>query len=156
MDNAHKIIDNIWLGNVHAALDEKFLEDNNIKTVFNCTKNYPFHVSVRRQYRVPVDDSLQDEDIRNLELWSFEIVTKMMNEYKMGNTMLVHCAAGIQRSASSVAMFLMAAFKMSPDEAIQFIKERRPVAFKPAVNFDRSIRGFHASLEKMRMAPPSG
>jgi len=150
MDNANLIIDKIWLGNAAAALDPDFLQENNIKTVFNCTKNYPFHSSVRRQYRVPVDDSLQDEDIRNLELWSFEIVTKMMNEYKMGNTMLVHCAAGIQRSASSVAMFLMTLYKMSPEDAIQFIKERRPIAFRPAVNFDRSIRGFYSSLEKMR------
>jgi len=150
MDNANMIIDNLWLGNAAAALDPDFLREKNIKTVFNCTKTHPFHPSVRRQYRVPVDDSLQDEDIRNLELWSFEIVTKMINEYKMGNPMLVHCAAGIQRSASSVAMFLMAVYKMSPEDAIQFIKQRRPVAFRPAINFDRSIRGFYSSLAKMQ------
>ena len=147
--NAHLIIKNLWLGNAAASRDEMFLRDNNIKVVFNCTKDLPFHASVRRQYRVPVDDNLQAEEIRNLELWSFEIVTKMINEYNEGHTLLVHCAAGMQRSAASVAMFLIAANRMKPDEAMSYIKQRRPIAFLHSANFEKSIRGFYESFQKM-------
>lgn len=149
--NAHLIIKNIWLGNATASRDEAFLRDNNIKVVFNCTKDLPFHASVRRQYRVPVDDNLQADEIRNLELWSFELVSKMMSEYKEGQTILVHCAAGMQRSAASVAMFLIATQGMKPDEAMIYIKQRRPVAFLHSANFEKSIRGFYDSLQKINL-----
>ena len=147
-DNANVIIPNLWLGNAQASMDDEFLTANNIKIVFNCTKTFGFHPSVKRQYRVPVDDNLQEEEIRNMELWSFEIVTKLMSEYKTGRPILVHCAAGVQRSAAVVAMFLIAAYRITPDEAMKFIKERRPIAFFGRANFERAIRGFYDSMEE--------
>jgi protein-tyrosine phosphatase len=98
---------------------------------------------------VAVDDNLQPIEIRNLELWSFEVVMKMILEYKTGQPILVHCAAGMQRSAACCAMFLIAAMKMKPDEAIAFIREKRPIAFRPGVNFKDAIEGFYKSYTKL-------
>lgn len=69
-NNADQILPNLWLGNLKAAEDETFLKNAGIDVVFNCTKNLPFHPSIRRRYRVPVDDNLENEEIRNMELWS--------------------------------------------------------------------------------------
>jgi len=132
-------------------MDESFLRQNGIETVFNCTKDLPFHSSMRRRYRVPVDDNLEEEEIRNMELWSFEIIYKLLLEYKQGKTILVHCAAGMQRSAAVVAMFLMVFTGMKHEDAMQYIKERRPIAFYKNANFLKSIQGFEKNIQNVSM-----
>lgn len=148
--NAHEIIPRLWLGNAKASMDEDFLRRNNIVVVFNCTKNLSFSPIVPIKYRVPVDDNLEEDEIRNMELWSAEIAYKMMNEYVEGKTILVHCMAGMQRSAASVAFFLIAYLKMRALDAMKMIKEKRRVAFYPRANFGRSIdyfdRRFHGQI----------
>ena len=134
-----------------ASMDESFLRQNGIETVFNCTKDLPFHSSMRRRYRVPVDDNLEEEEIRNMELWSFEIIYKLLLEYKQGNTILIHCAAGIQRSAAVTAMFLMVFTGMKHEDAMQYIKERRPIAFFKNANFLKSIQGFEKNIAGVSM-----
>jgi dual specificity phosphatase 12 len=148
-EKANLIIDRLWLGNLQAAMDGDFLHEKGITVVFNCTKTAGFHHSVKRQYRVPVDDNLEEDEIRNMELWSFEIVTKLMREYSAGRTVLVHCHAGVQRSAAVVTMFLMAVQRITPDEAMAFLRTKRPVVFHGGVNFEKAIRGFHTAMEQI-------
>jgi rhodanese-related sulfurtransferase len=146
-NDADLIIPGIWLGNGKASMNDEFLKKNNITVVFNCTKDLPFHSSIKRRYRVPVDDNLQADEIRNLELWSYEIVYKIKKEHNKGRKILVHCYAGMQRSAASVAMYLIATNKMNSDEAITFLKDKRPIVFFPAPNFYDAILGFQKSYE---------
>ncbi len=155
MDNAHEIIPRLWLGNFAASQDEQFLKQNGIETVFNCTKDLAFHPSIRRRYRVPVNDNLEREEIRNMELWAYEIVYKLQQEYKEGKGILVHCAAGMQRSPAVIAMFLIAMGGMKSEDAIRFLQSKRPVAFFANVNFGPAIRGFEESLLKLKLAESS-
>ncbi len=145
-NNADQIIPNVWLGNLKAAHDETFLNNAGIQVVFNATKDAPFHPSIRRRYRVPVDDNLQESEIRNLELWSYEIVYKLLKEYKEGRPVLIHCHAGMQRSPAITAMFLMTLYHMSADQAMAYIRNKRPIVFLPSANFENAIRGFERSL----------
>jgi hypothetical protein len=147
-NNADEIIPGLWLGNAHASMDETFLKNAKIVVVFNCTKDLPFHPSIRRRYRVPVHDNLEKEEIRNMELWSYEIVLKMYHEYREGNPILVHCMAGMQRSPAAIAMFLIATQRMISEQAKAFIRQKRPIAFYPSANFGESIEGFEDSLNK--------
>ena len=147
-NNADQILPNVWLGNLKAAHDETFLRNAGIQVVFNATKDAPFHASIRRRYRVPVDDNLQEEEIRNMELWSYEIVYKLIKEYKENRPILIHCHAGMQRSPAITAMFLMSLFRMSTDQAKAYIRNKRPIAFLPNANFEASMRGFERSLTK--------
>ena len=148
-NNADEIIPGLWLGNSKASQDAAWLKEKKIQIVFNCTKDLPFHSQAKHCYRVPVDDNLQQAEIRNLELWSFEIVAKLAGEYKSGKPILVHCAAGMQRSAAVTAMFLIATQRMTSDKAIQYIRERRRIAFMPMVNFGQSIKGFEQKLDSI-------
>ena len=141
-NNADEILPKLWLGNAKSSMDENFIRSKNITVVFNCTKNLPFSPIIPIKYRVPVDDNLEEEEIRNMELWSTEISYKIIKEYVDGKPILVHCAAGMQRSAASVAFMLIAFKKMRGLEAMNFIKERRRVAFYPRANFGRSIDYF--------------
>jgi len=141
-DPANEIIPRLWLGNAKASMDEAFLREKNIQVVVNCTKNYPFCPIVPTLYRVPVDDNLEEEEIRNMELWATEVCFRILSEYKKGRSILVHCAAGIQRSAAAVAFLLIAERGMTATEAMAYIKERRPIAFTPRANFGRAIESF--------------
>jgi len=149
-DNANEIIPRLWLGDAKASMDEYFIKRNNITVVFNCTKNLPFSPMIPIKYRIPVDDNLEENEIRNMELWSSEIAYKIMSEYVEGKTILVHCMAGMQRSAASVAFFLISYLKMRALDAMKMIKEKRMVAFYPRANFGRSIdyfdRRFHGEI----------
>ena len=148
--NAHEIIPRLWLGNSKASMNEDFIRNNNIVVVFNCTKNLPFSPIIPTKYRIPVDDNLEEAEIRNMELWSNEIAYKIIREYAEGKTILVHCAAGMQRSAASVAFMLIAYYKLGSVEAMRIIKEKRNIAFYPRANFGRSIdyfdRKFHGEI----------
>jgi dual specificity phosphatase 12 len=148
--NAHQIIPRLWLGNAKASMDEDFIRQKNITVVFNCTKNLPFSPIIPIKYRIPVDDNLEEDEIRNMELWSSEIAYKMMTEYVEGKTILVHCMAGMQRSAASVAFFLISYLKIRALDAMKMIKEKRMIAFYPRANFGRSIdyfdRRFHGEI----------
>lgn len=157
--DANEILPNLWLGNARASVDEAFIERNQIQVVFNCTKNLPFSPLIPIKYRIPVDDNLEEEEIRNLELWSAEIAFKIIAEYKEGKHVLVHCMAGMQRSAASVAMMLIAYQGMHATDAMRFIKEKRSIAFHPGANFGRSIysfdKRFHSEIlpGMMKMTP---
>ena len=140
--DAHEILPGLWLGNERASQNDAFLRGNHIDVIFNCTKTLPFNPIVPTKYRIPVDDNLQEEEIGNMELWSCDIAHKIMSEYITGNRILIHCFAGMQRSAAAVAIFLIAFKRMRTEEAIHFIKERRPIAFHGGANFGRAIEGF--------------
>ena len=146
--DATLILPGLWLGNRKAAANREFLQQNNITTVFNCTKDLPFDASIVRQYRVPVDDNLEAVEIANMERWAPEIVYKMVSEYKAGHKILVHCYAGMQRSAAVVAMMLIAVFHKPMDEVVRYIRERRHIAFFPAINFEKAIRGFEKDFRR--------
>lgn len=149
-EDAHEIIPRLWLGNVKASMNEYFIKKNGIHVVFNCTKNLPFSPNIPIKYRIPVDDNLEEEEIRNMELWSTEIAFKIMAEYVEGKTILVHCMAGKQRSAASVAFFLIGYRHLRALDAMRLIKEKRNIAFHPRANFGRSIdyfdRKFHGEI----------
>lgn len=149
-EDANEIIPGLWLGNAKASMDEDFIKTYRITTVFNCTKNLPFSPKIPIKYRIPVDDNLEEEEIRNMELWSAEIALKIGIEYIKGHHILIHCMAGMQRSAASTAFFLIAFKKMRALDAMKFIRERRRIAFFPRANFGRSIdyfdRKFHGEI----------
>lgn len=146
----HEILPGLWLGNKRASQDIGWLKARGIRVIFNCTKDIPFpHGVVDRMYRVPVDDSLQQDDLRNLEHWSWEICYKLQQERQQGHPILVHCFAGMQRSAAVVAMYLIACYRCPAEEAIAFIKSKRNVAFLGNVNFLSSIKGFERGFQRM-------
>jgi protein-tyrosine phosphatase len=150
--SADEILPGLWIGNKAASTDREFLTKHKITAVFNCTKNLIFDSTMRNQYRVPLDDNLQPEEIRNMELWAPEIAYKIAAEMRRtkaaGEAVLVHCHAGMQRSAGSVAIYLIAIKGHTSDEAMAFIKKKRPITFTPRANFERAIRGFEAMFTR--------
>ncbi|KAK3894515.1 hypothetical protein Pcinc_001768 [Petrolisthes cinctipes] len=62
-----------------------------------------------------------------------------------GGCVLVHCNAGVSRSTTIIAAFLIKHHNMNPSEAITFIKEKRPFV-KPNSGFMEQLIEYHARL----------
>lgn len=147
--SANEIIPNLFLGDITSSKNKEFFDSMNIGMVVNCSKTIPFlegrdFVKVR----VPVDDNLQDVEINNLAKWGPSTIRKIWEEYSKGTTILVHCHAGMQRSAAVVAMFLMFYQRCNHREAMSRIKKRRPIVFEPGANFYRAIIHFENKLNE--------
>ena len=141
-NDADEVIPRLWLGNARAAANDEWLRTTGVTCIMNCTKNLPFSSVPPLQYRVPVDDNLEPEEIFNFERWAPELTLRLLEAYKQGHVILVHCMAGMQRSAAAVACFLIAWMMVSPEEAMQFVKSKRGIAFFPSANFAAAIHGF--------------
>jgi|UniRef100_A0A6C0K8I9 protein tyrosine/serine phosphatase len=146
--DAHEILPGLWLGNRIAALNDRWLKQQEITVVFNCTKDLPFSPIIKKQYRLPVDDNLKAEEIRNMTLWSHEAVYKVLAEYNKNQKVLVHCAAGMQRSATVVGMLLIAMKGMTWQQAINYIQGIRLIAFRDQPNFKDSLIAFDTSYHR--------
>jgi len=146
--HASLIEDRLWIGDYHSSQDETFLRSQHIDVVFNCTKDLPFKNVASIQYRIPLDDNLEDQEIYNAGLWAGEIAYLMTKEYREGKRILVHCMAGRQRSAMSVAVFLILYKGLTTDEAIGYIRSKRSIAFLPSANFKRSIQVFERQYQE--------
>lgn len=151
--DADEIIPRLWIGNWYVAQNADWLKARGIDTVFNCTKQVPFHPSIPNQYRVPVDDNLQPVEIKNMEAWAPEIAYKIYREYMAGRRILVHCHAGMQRSATAVAFFLMVLTGRPLIQVMYMIQSRRSITFRPTPNFAPALRAFEERVAT-ELRPP--
>lgn len=62
-----------------------------------------------------------------------------------GGAILVHCYAGVSRSASCVIAFLMQECGLTFLEAMTFVRKKRPIVF-PNFGFQRQLMDFEKAL----------
>ena len=140
IDHANQIIPRLWLGDYESSQDKNFIAKNKISVIINCTKDLPF-VSIDKiyKYRVPVHDNLQHEELTSMIYWIGRIVPLLDQHYQSDRTILVHCAAGMQRSAIVVLSYLYQYVTHDASQALSLIKSNRPIAFTPYMNFKPSF-----------------
>ncbi|WVQ83062.1 hypothetical protein IAT38_005200 [Cryptococcus sp. DSM 104549] len=68
-------------------------------------------------------------------------IAKIAQQPKVGGV-LVHCQAGMSRSASVTAAYLMRALELDPMEAVEMIREKRPVV-EPSATFWHQLGLFY-------------
>ena len=153
LESWNKILTRLYLGNIDSAEDLKFIKDKKIVAVLNCSKAHdiPNHFEGKgiEYLRLPVDDSLRERDFEKMSHLlplAVEFIHKHVNVEK--NNLLVHCWAGRQRSAISVAAFMVKYLGMTPKEATKYIQNKRQEAFHfgESVNFDQALNGYYKSL----------
>jgi hypothetical protein len=154
--DADEIIPGVWIGRWEVALNPQWLSQHGIKTVFNCTKQVPFHDSVPNKYRIPVDDNLQPAEIQAMEQWAPEIAYKILKEFNAHNPMLIHCHAGMQRSTTACAFFLMVLTGRPLIQIMHLIQSKRRIAFQPSPNFASALRAFEQEVRTkiLPVVPP--
>jgi hypothetical protein len=69
-----------------------------------------------------------------------EALTFLEDRAELGQKVLVHCVAGISRSPSIVAMYLSLTHGWELEEALEYIRERRPEAWPHAAVWESVAR----------------
>ena len=131
-----EIIEYLYVGSASALNhSEKF------NLIVNCTTNVYIKTSVNT-IRIPIDDDPYDTKLFLQLLDDTNILEKIHTSINNKEPVLVHCYAGQQRSCALVACYLIKYKNMTPDTAINYIKQKRRVAFIGNVTFISAIVHF--------------
>lgn len=140
------IIDNIYLGNWVDSTNWKVLEARNIKSIFTlnvekydtkCRKKNMEARGIAHLF-ICIDDR-PDENIKH------HLDTGVKYIHGAG-PILVHCSAGISRSASFVIAYLIRYKNMSVNEALAFCRSRRR-RVNPNIGFIKQLREYEVKYK---------
>ena len=139
------ILKNLFLGSAFDAQDFLALRKNNIHLIVNVTKD--IHIDNYRGLgfedikviRIPIDDiHTESLNTNNLLETTLETIKKYIDENK---GVLVHCRAGVSRSASIVIAYLMKYHNLSFNQAHEYVRTKRPI-INPNVGFISQLLNF--------------
>jgi len=133
------ILPNLYLLSWSETQD-KFKEHPNAFIV-NCTKNLPF--ITESSIRIEVDDDGNKENINDMFIYYISVVDIIDEKLKQGIPVFVHCLAGMQRSPSVIAAYLIAKKGYTLVDAILEIRNKRKESFFWQVNFKDSLERFY-------------
>uniref|UniRef100_A0A8C1GGQ7 Dual specificity phosphatase 2 n=1 Tax=Cyprinus carpio TaxID=7962 RepID=A0A8C1GGQ7_CYPCA len=119
-----EILPFLFLGSAHHSSRREALERCGITAVLNVSSSCPNLFEEELQYKtLKVEDSLA-ADIRVLFPEAIHFIDSIKES---GGRVLVHCQAGISRSATICLAYLIHDRRVSLDEAFDFVKRRRQV-----------------------------
>ncbi|KAI6661397.1 Dual specificity protein phosphatase 2 [Oopsacas minuta] len=117
-----EILEHLYIGSEEHASCISHLEENNITNVLNVAKGCKNYFKGDFKYHnLPVLD-VCEEDISVIFEEAIEIIEKVRLD---SGKILVHCNAGISRSATVCAAYLMKSQGISMDDALKIIKDKR-------------------------------
>ncbi|KAJ8391536.1 hypothetical protein AAFF_G00088580 [Aldrovandia affinis] len=134
----------LFLGNERDAQDLGQMQRLNIGFVLNVTTHLPlFHYErdPLSYKRLPATDS-NKQNLRQYFEEAFEFIEEA---HQAGQGLLIHCQAGVSRSATIVIAYLMKHTWMTMTDAYKFVKARRPI-ISPNLNFMGQLLEFEEDL----------
>jgi len=150
---ASEILPYLLIGNQRDAASKERLTELGVTHVLNVTAHLPLHFEDDgiTYMRLPASDS----GSQNLKQYFSEAIRFIESAQASNGKVLVHCQAGVSRSPSIVAAYLIARSRKTLSEAFSFIKDRRPIV-APNINFMGQLLEFeHLSLQRSGLCPPS-
>uniref|UniRef100_A0A673JWU3 protein-tyrosine-phosphatase n=1 Tax=Sinocyclocheilus rhinocerous TaxID=307959 RepID=A0A673JWU3_9TELE len=145
-----RILPHLYLGSQRDVLNKELMTQNGITYVLNASNTCPKpdFISDRHFMRIPVNDSYCEK----LLPW-LEKTNEFIDKAKVSNCrVIVHCLAGISRSATIAIAYIMKTMGLSSDDAYRFVKDRRP-SISPNFNFLGQLLEFERGLQMKRSLP---
>ncbi|XP_039625014.1 dual specificity protein phosphatase 10 [Polypterus senegalus] len=134
----------LFLGNESDAQDLDRMLRLNIAYVVNVTTHLPLYhleTGLVRYKRLPATDNSK-QNLRQYFEEAFEFIEEA---HQCGKGVLIHCQAGVSRSATIVIAYLMKHTLMTMTDAYKFVKGKRPV-ISPNLNFMGQLLEFENDL----------
>ncbi|XP_063058257.1 uncharacterized protein si:dkey-175m17.7 [Engraulis encrasicolus] len=134
----------LFLGNERDAQDLELLVRLDICYVVNVTTHLPLYhleTGLVRYKRLPATDNSR----QNLRQYFEEVFEFIEEAHQSGRGVLVHCQAGVSRSATIVIAYLMKHTLMTMTDAYKYVRGRRPVV-SPNLNFMGQLLEFERDL----------
>ena len=140
---AKELAPRVWVGSRMDAHSAAFMQQHNIRHVINCTRDVAFKFPRLNGFRIAVDDDVAEnkEMARHLPL----AVAAIESAVAFGTEgVLVHCMAGMQRSATVVCALLMKRHAWTPTQAMAHMQTIKAETFRPYPTFHRALVEYHA------------
>ncbi|KAI4881557.1 hypothetical protein NFI96_027454 [Prochilodus magdalenae] len=147
-----RILPHLYLGSQKDVLNKELMAQNGITYVLNASNTCPKpdFISENHFLRIPVNDSYCEK----LLPW-LEKTNEFIDKAKLSNCrVIVHCLAGISRSATIAIAYIMKTMGLSSDDAYRFVKDRRP-SISPNFNFLGQLLEFERDLKLKTPLPCS-
>ncbi|XP_055335153.1 dual specificity protein phosphatase 10-like [Paramacrobiotus metropolitanus] len=144
---ASQILPFLFLGNENDAMNMQLLSAWNIKHILNVTSHAPCHFeeSGIRYKRVSACDSGQQNLLQHFNE-AFDFIEEAR---KSNSSILIHCQAGVSRSATIVVAYVMHHLGISMNEAYNLVKTKRSV-ISPNFNFMGQLMQYEKDLKKSK------
>ncbi|KAG5654417.1 hypothetical protein H0H81_002606 [Sphagnurus paluster] len=140
----NEVTPGLWIGDLPSALDVEKLRGHGIQCILSAMRGRLMIKQTFIRYQIQLDDT-EDEDILRHLLPSIEFIRA---ELEKGRGVLVHCHAGISRSATVMAAYLMYSKHLDTEAALQMIRSVRP-NIEPNQGFLRQLEIFHQAQYKI-------
>ena len=137
----NKIVDKLYLGNISAANNMQALKNAGITHILCVAQGVEPAFEGKFKYKtIKISDTSSSSLIRH-----FPVAIQFIKEGMQRGGVLVHCFAGVSRSASCVIAYLMQERDMTFETAFEFASKRRPIIF-PNMGFQRQLGEFEKLL----------
>ena len=137
-----QIVPGVFLGSVRTVQSSRVFSTLSITHVLTCARNVPVQLDPGMKHLVlPVDD----DDSEQLSKYFFDAIAFIREALQSHSSVIIHCFAGVSRSATVTAAFLMVEKNLSCEDALKLIKLRRPV-IAPNAGFCRQLCSFEREL----------
>ncbi|XP_069680692.1 dual specificity protein phosphatase 10-like isoform X2 [Periplaneta americana] len=149
---ASRVLPFLYLGNQHDAADLNTLRSLGVTRVLNVTSHLPgYHEACGITYKqLPASDSGH----QNLKQYFEEAFDFIEEARKTGASVLVHCQAGVSRSATITIAYIMKHKLLSMVEAYKLVKSARPI-ISPNLNFMGQLLELEQGLRSAAGPGPS-
>uniref|UniRef100_A0A8C5Q8L5 Dual specificity protein phosphatase 8 n=1 Tax=Leptobrachium leishanense TaxID=445787 RepID=A0A8C5Q8L5_9ANUR len=138
-----RILPHLYLGSQNDVMNQEVINQNGITHVLNVSYNCPKPLFIPDNHflRIPVNDSYCEKILPWLNA-AVEFIEKVE---LVNGKVLVHCLAGISRSAAVAIAYIMRSMGLSLDDAYRFVKEKRPT-ISPNFNFLGQLLEYELSI----------
>jgi len=141
-----EILQGLYLGDYQAAGDLDALKQAGITHILiaaeECSARFPEQFTYKK---VPIADSLQT----NLGTCMEAAVEYVREALGSGGKVLVHCTAGVSRSASLVIAFVMQEKQWGVAQTLSWVREKRPIV-APNPAFMRQLGAWEETVTGRR------
>ncbi|KAI0066919.1 hypothetical protein BV25DRAFT_1795762 [Artomyces pyxidatus] len=139
-----QVIPGLWVGDLHSAKDAQTLSANNIRSVLTAMRGKVSIQETFMRHQILLDDT-DDADILQHFIPS---ITFIQAELDKGRGVLVHCHAGMSRSATIAAAYVMYSQNLDVSGALDLIRQVRP-SIQPNEGFMAQLEIFHEASYKV-------
>ncbi|XP_041966877.1 dual specificity protein phosphatase 8a isoform X1 [Alosa sapidissima] len=142
-----RILPHLYLGSQKDVLNKELMAQHGITYVLNASNTCPKPEFILESHfmRIPVNDNYCEK----LLPW-LDKSNAFIDKAKVSNCrVIVHCLAGISRSATIAIAYIMKTMGLSSDDAYRFVKDRRP-SISPNFNFLGQLLEFEKDLRLLQ------
>ncbi len=115
-----EVISGLWIGDIDVMYNKKFIEDNNITIILNCTINFKFSDYPNiNNIRLPLSDNLYN-NLEQLRTHKDKIL-KFIDDSLQDNNIVIACYDGKTISPFIISLYLMKYGDITKDKLKQII-----------------------------------